>query len=124
MLSTIYKPETRPTVFGILTILSSALGSKLTLVTLPDEDAEEVSGSLFGEDTVDDTGEVELTDVLLFSSRSKFKSFKILGTDEVKKSAKSMTMKASVLIKWGGQRGQAKKPSEEESASLRVAINL
>ena len=63
-----------------------------------------MSGSLFGEDTVDDTGEVELTDVLLFSSRSKFKSFTILGTDEVKKSAKSMTMKASVLIKWGGQR--------------------
>ena len=104
MLSTIYKPETRPTVSDILTILSSALGSKLTLVTLPDEDAEEVSGSLFGEDTVDDTGEVELTDVLLFSSRSKFKSFKILGTDEVKKSAKSMTNKASVLIKRGGQR--------------------
>ena len=83
-----------------------------------------MSGSLFGEDTVDDTEDVELTDVLLFSSRSKFKSFTILGTDEVKKSAKSMTKKASVLIKWGGQRGQAKKPSEEESASLRVAINL
>ena len=49
-----------------------------------------MSGSLFGEDTVDDTEEV---DVLLFSSRSKFKSFTILGTDEVKKSAKSMTKK-------------------------------
>ena len=99
MLSTIYKPETRPTVLDILTILSSALGSKLILVTLPDEDAEEVSGSLFGEDTVDDTEEV---DVLLFSSRSKFKSFTILGTDEVKNSAKSITKKASVLIKWNG----------------------
>ena len=92
MLSTIYKPETRPTVLDILTILSSALGSKLTLVTLPDEDAEEVSGSLFGEDTVDDTEEVELTNVLLFSSRSKYKPLTILGTDEVKKSAKSMTI--------------------------------
>ena len=50
-----------------------------------------MSGFLFGEDSVDDTGEVELTDVLLFSSRSKFKSLTILGTDEVKKSAKSKT---------------------------------
>ena len=49
-------------------------------------------GSLFGEDTVDDTEEVELTNVLLFSSRSKYKPFTILGTDEVKKSAKSMTI--------------------------------
>ena len=56
-----------------------------------------MSGSLFGEDTVE--VEVEQTDVLLFSSRSKFKSFTILGTDKVKKSAKSMTKKASVLIK-------------------------